>query len=60
MSHNYLLIFRKNSYIFAKSNDIREIMAKDLTTSAIERQNILNNTVALPRIQNSLGIEQFE
>ena len=25
-------------------------MAKDLTTSAIERQNVLNNTVALPSV----------
>ena len=35
-------------------------MAKDLTTSAIERQNVLNNTVALPRIQAALGIEALE
>lgn len=35
-------------------------MAKDLTTSAIERQNILNNTVALPRIQNELGVKVLE
>ena len=35
-------------------------MAKDLTTSAIERQNILNNTVALPRIQNELGVKALE
>ena len=32
-------------------------MAKDLTTSAIERQNILNNSVALPRIQSELGVK---
>jgi hypothetical protein len=25
-------------------------MAKDLTASQIERQNVLNNTVALPKI----------
>ena len=35
-------------------------MAKDLTTSAIERQNVLNNTVALPKIQAALGIEALE
>lgn len=35
-------------------------MAKDLTTSAIERQNILNNTVALPRIQDELGVKALE
>ena len=35
-------------------------MAKDLTTSAIDRQNILNNTVVLPRIQEQLGIEALE
>lgn len=35
-------------------------MAKDLTTSAISRQNILNNPVALPRIQKELGIEALE
>lgn len=35
-------------------------MAKDLTTSAIERQNILNNPVALPRIQNALGVKALE
>ena len=31
-------------------------MAKDLTTSQIDRQNILNNGVALPRIQEALEI----
>ena len=35
-------------------------MAKDLTTSQIERQNVLNNNVALPRIQEALGIEALE
>lgn len=35
-------------------------MAKDLTTSQIERQNVLNNTVALPRIQEELGIRALE
>ena len=35
-------------------------MAKDLTTSQIERQNVLNNNVALPRIQAALGIEALE
>ena len=29
-------------------------MAKDLTTSAIERQNVLNNNLAIPRIQEAL------
>jgi hypothetical protein len=31
-------------------------MSRDLTTSAIERQNVLNNPVALREIQNNLGI----
>lgn len=35
-------------------------MSKDLTTSAIERQNILNNSVALPRIKEGLGVEALE
>ena len=35
-------------------------MAKDLTTSAIDRQNVLNNNVALPRIQNELGVKLLE
>ena len=35
-------------------------MAKDLTTSQIDRQNILNNSVALPRIQKELGIKALE
>ena len=35
-------------------------MAKDLTTSAIERQNVLNNNVALPRIQEELGVRLLE
>ena len=35
-------------------------MAKDLTTSAISRQNILNNPVALPRIQKELGVRALE
>ncbi len=30
-------------------------MAKDLTTSEISRQNILNNPVALPRIREAFG-----
>ena len=34
-------------------------MAKDLTTSAIERQNVLNNNSAIPRIQNALDIEAY-
>lgn len=32
-------------------------MAKDLTNSAIDRQNVLNNTVAIPRIKEKLGLE---
>ena len=35
-------------------------MAKDLTTSAIERQNVLNNNVAIPRIQEVLDIEAYQ
>ena len=35
-------------------------MAKDLTTSAISRQNILNNPVALPRIQEALEVKALE
>lgn len=35
-------------------------MAKDLTTSAISRQNILNNPVALPRIQEALEVKPLE
>lgn len=32
-------------------------MAKDLTTSAIERQNVLNNNLVIPRIQEALDVE---
>ena len=35
-------------------------MKKDLTTSQIDRQNILNNGVALPRIQEALEIKPLE
>lgn len=35
-------------------------MAKDLTTSALDRQNILNNSVALPRIKEGLGVAVLE
>ena len=37
-------------------------MAKDLTTSKIDRQNILNNPVALPKIRESLDVDfvQFQ
>ena len=35
-------------------------MAKDLTTSAISRQNILNNPVALPRIREALDVKPLE
>lgn len=31
-------------------------MAKDLTTSAIDRQNILNNPMALPKIKEMLDV----
>ena len=36
------------------------LIAQDLTTSQIERQNILNNRIAIPRIQESLGVQTFE
>ena len=36
------------------------LMAQDLTTSQIERQNILNNRIAISRIQESLGVQTFE
>ena len=32
-------------------------MAKDLTTSQIDRQNILNNDLAVNEIQNQTGIQ---
>lgn len=35
-------------------------MAKDLTASALERQNILNNNVVLPRIKEALGLTALE
>ncbi|MBE6339839.1 MAG: ORF6N domain-containing protein [Bacteroidales bacterium] len=35
-------------------------MTKDLTTSAIDRQNILNNAIALPKIQESLDVKFYE
>lgn len=35
-------------------------MAKDLSTSEISRQNILNNPVALPRIRETLDIKPLE
>lgn len=35
-------------------------MAKDLTTSAIDRQNILNNPMALPKIQEALDVKFLE
>lgn len=35
-------------------------MAKDLTTSAVERQNILNNPMALPKIQEALDVKFYE
>lgn len=35
-------------------------MAKDLTTSAIDRQNILNNPMALTKIQEALDVKFYE
>lgn len=35
-------------------------MAKDLTASAIDRQNILNNPMALPKIQEALDVKFYE
>ncbi len=35
-------------------------MTHDLTTSAIERQNVLNNNLAIPRIKEVLDIEAFQ
>lgn len=35
-------------------------MARDLTVSPIERQNILNNRVAIPRIQEAIEIEAYQ
>ena len=35
-------------------------MTKDLTASQIERQNVLNNNVALSRIQEELGVRVLE
>lgn len=35
-------------------------MTQDLTTSQVERQNILNNRIAIPRIQESIGIQTLE
>lgn len=35
-------------------------MTHDLTTSAIERQNVLNNSMAIPRIQEALDVEAFQ
>ena len=34
-------------------------MTHDLTTSAIERQNVLNNNMAIPRIQKILDVEAY-
>ena len=34
-------------------------MTHDLTTSAIERQNVLNNNMAISSIQKALDIEAF-
>ena len=47
--------------IFAHINhDIMNIPTKDLTTSALDRQNILNNSVALPKIKDGLGVSALE
>lgn len=35
-------------------------MNKDLTTSAVNRQNILNNPIALPRIRESLDVKPLD
>lgn len=35
-------------------------MTHDLTTSEIERQNVLNNTMAIPRIKEVLDIEAYQ
>ena len=32
-------------------------MAKDLTTSKVDRQNVLNNDIALPEIQSAINIK---
>lgn len=34
-------------------------MTRDLTTSAIERQNVLNNSMAISRIQEALDVEAY-
>lgn len=44
--------------VFATYN--RYEMAKDLTTSAIDRQYILNNPTALPKIQDALDVKFYE
>lgn len=41
------------------NNEQKENMTHDLTTSAIERQNVLNNNVAISRIQETLTVEAF-
>ncbi len=35
-------------------------MTQDLTTSQIERQNVLNNRIAIPRIQDAIGVHALE
>lgn len=35
-------------------------MTQDLTTSQVERQNVLNNKIAIPRIQETIGIQSLE
>ena len=53
----YEYSFEENSYL---CRIIVFYMAKDLTTSEISRQNILNNPVALPRICEALEIKPLE
>jgi hypothetical protein len=43
-------------YLAGATKNEERNMAKDLTTSQIDRQNVLNNSVALPRIQEALEI----
>ena len=34
-----------------------DYMAKDLTTSQLDRQNVLNNDIALPEIQKAVNVK---
>lgn len=43
------------------NNELKKVyMAKDLTVSQIERQNVLNNNWALPRIREALDVQAME